>query len=835
MATKKETKSSKKTSKSSVEKHAKTPELRVNKKSTSGKTDLGFKDDKVFYSDDEYEQIRAHTGMYISYRGMRAKRHLFKEIFNNALDECISPESPANKVEVYFNEATQEIVITDNGRGLPLEEMYNFITKKHYSTKDRNETKVDTAGENGVGLKITAALSDKFIATSFRGNESRTVRVVDGKPVMDPIKKEKKYRTGFMVDFIPSEKYLCETKDTEFALKVEDLDDWLRQMSYIVPEGITMKLIGEKRGSDLAITRTYVRQGISADVNYMTSDAEFEPVSMVAKSDEDATEFKLECAFTYDKTVDNEYVDSYCNYIHTIENGTHVDACIGAICSFLAKEAKIIDPESKYPILYEDCKKGLVIAVNCEARAPMLAGQTKEKVTSETILSSGRKAISAALNQYFSENRSLLRSIIKYLRDIAKIRMEANKIKGIDTKKPSNWVEDAAVREYYPLAIRNSKGYKELFITEGDSAASVVNSVRDRNHQAIFRLLGVVENTLEQPLHKIMGVKGNETLKHLVKILGCGIGPDFNIANLKWNKLIILSDSDVDGAYITSLLCAFFAKHMPDIILEERLYKAVPPLYHLSDRKKSYYKNYEVLYDKHEYFKLFNRIVAENVEMQLVYLDGQTKMMSKKDKLNWLEKNINYLYYLNNLSRKVAAPSHIVEKVCWNLILAGGSAKKFKSLIQKEFPEMIYSISEQSLVGSYQGEFVSMIVDSLFVKIAEMFIKLLSSEETFMVAMKPVNDKTADWEVKTIGSFLNVLDSKFGIDIDQRFKGVGEVEEDLLFRTVINPKLRKLYKMTIADVDSALKVIEILHGRQYAEERKNMIKDKEFTLEDIDN
>ena len=274
---------------------------------------------------------------------------------------------------------------------------------------------------------------------------------------------------------------------------------------------------------------------------------------------------------------------------------------------------------------------------------------------------------------------------------------------------------------------------------------------------------------------------------------------------------------------------------MPDIILEERLYKAVPPLYHLSDRKKSYYKNYEVLYDKHEYYKLFNRIVAENIEMRFVYIDGRTKEMGKKDKLNWLEKNINYLYYLNNLSRKVAAPAHIVEKVCWNLILARGSEKKFKTLIQKEFPEMIYSTTEQSLVGSYNGEFVSMIVDSLFVKIAELFIKLLASEETFMIAMKPLNDKEAEWEVMTIGSFLNVLDSKFGIDIDQRFKGVGEVEEDLLFRTVINPKLRKLYKMTIADVDSALKVIEILHGRQYAEERKNMIKDKEFTLEDIDN
>ena len=794
-----------------------------------------FNDDKVIYSTDEYEQIRQHTGMYISYKGIRAKLHLFKEIFNNALDECINPKSPANKVEVYFNEDSQEIIIIDNGRGLPLNEMYNFITKKHYSTKDRNETKVDTAGENGVGLKITAALSDKFVVTSFRGNESRTIKVIDGKPITEDIKKEKKYKTGLMLSFIPSEKYLCEYSGQSFSLRVEDIDEWMRQMSYIIPNGITLKLIGERKGSDLAITRTYTRQGIRADVAYMSPDAEFEPVLLTAKSDDEATEFKIECAFSYDKNIDNELIDSYCNYIHTIENGTHVDACIGAICSYLSKEAKMLDPESKYPILYEDCKKGLVIAVNCEARAPMLAGQTKEKVTSGTILSSGRKVIVSALDEFFSENKSLLRSMIKYLRDIAKIRMEANKIKGIDTKRTSNWVEDAAVREFYPLANRNSKGYKELFITEGDSAASVVNSVRDRNHQAIFRLLGVVENTLEQPLHKIMGVKGNETLKHLVKILGCGIGPDFNIANLKWDKLIILSDSDVDGSYITSLLCAFFAKHMPDIILEERLYKAVPPLYHLSDRKKKFYEKYEVLYDKREYYNLFNKIVSENIDMMFVYEDNSTKIMSKKDKLNWLEKNINYLYHLNALSRKVAAPPHIVEKVCYCILNSFNSEEKFIELIGKEFPEMIYYPENESLVGSYNGEFVSLILDSLFIKISKNYIKLLALNETFYIGMRSLNIKDSEWELHTIGTFLNILDNKFGIDIDQRFKGVGEVEEELLFRTVINPKLRKLYKMTVADIASAMEVVEVLHGRQYAEERKQMIISKEFTLEDIDN
>lgn len=830
--------------------HAKTPSSKSEKTKVSTtkeknkvekiqETSLGFKDDKMMYTDDEYQQIRNSIGMYISYYGTRAARHLFKEIFNNALDECVNPESPANTVEVYFNEVNREIIISDNGRGLRFEEMYDYITKKHSSTKIKRTLKVDTAGENGVGLKITAALSDKFIVTSYRGYESKTVRTVDGKAVEEPVKKEKKFRTGLVVDFIPSEKYLCETKNDKLDLKVEDLDEWLRQMSYIIPKGIKMKLVGEKRGSDLAIVRTYTRQGIGEAVNYMTQDAEFEPVVVVGKSDEEATEFTLECAFTYDKTIDNDLIDSYCNYIHTIEHGYHVDACEGAICGFFTKEARRLDPNAKYPILYEDCKKGLVLAVNCTARKPQLSGQTKEKVTSEIIRSDGRKAISNALDNFFNDNPQLLRNVIKYLRDIAKIRMEANKIKGIDTKRPSNWVEDSAIKEYYPIANRNSKEYKELFITEGDSAASIVNSVRDRNHQAIFRLLGVVENTFEQPLHKIMGVKGNETLKHLVKILGCGIGSEFNINNLKWDKIIILTDSDVDGSNITSLLCAFFATHMPDIILEERLYKAIPPLYHLSDKKKSCYKKYEVLYDKHEYYNLFNHIVAENVSMLYIYEDGHTSEMSKKDKLNWMEHNLNYLYYLNNLARRTAAPASIVEKVCWNLLLStgpsGSSPKKFKTLIEKTFPEMTYSIQENNLVGSYNKEFVSLIIDSLFVKISAKFLKLLDENETFEIGVRNINDKSDEYEAMTIGGFLNFVNDKYGIDIDQRFKGVGEVEDDLVFRTVVNPKIRKLYKLTVSDIPSAMEVIEMLHGRRSAQERKDLITAKDYTLEDIDN
>lgn len=497
-----------------------------------------FKDDEYVQLQNEFEQIQQCIGMYISYTGKKAALHLFKEIFNNALDECVNKNSPANRVEVYFDEDTQEIIISDNGRGIPFDLMKTVCTKKHTSTKFGRKFNVESAGENGVGLKVTAALSTYFMMVSYRGNESKTLEFVEGSLKEYPIKKEKKTRFGTMLKFTPSEKYLGKCD-----LDADDICDWLQSMSYICPVGIDMKLVAQKKKSDTIISREYTHVGLSADVLNMADSLEFTPINLsgVAKlnpEDEEMT-MMLDASFGYDKSIDEETIDSYCNYVHTVENGTHVDACDAAICAFFTREAKRMDANAKYEVLYEDCKKGLILAVNCRATEPQFSGQTKEKVTNQKIRSEGRKIIIGALEKYFLENQALLKKIIEYLRKIARIRIEAHSIKGIDVKKPTNWMEETDIPGYFRIEDPNYKGYKELIITEGVSAGGAVLNVRNPKYQAVFRLLGVVENTLGIPLQKAMK---NQTMRGLVKVLGCGIGSDFDINNLRWNKIIIMTD-----------------------------------------------------------------------------------------------------------------------------------------------------------------------------------------------------------------------------------------------------------------------------------------------------
>lgn len=791
-----------------------------------------IKDDEYIYYENEYEQVRKFIGMYISYRGSKAALHLFKEIFNNALDECVNENSPANHIDIYFDEETLRIIVEDNGRGIPFEKLREVCTKKHTTTKEGRKFNVESAGENGVGLKVTAALSDFYQVTSYRGNEYKTLTVMNGKDITEskPM-KSKKPKTGLRVEFVPSEEYLG-----KIHITADDLCEWLRCMSYICPEGITMKLVSKKKKSEVILSRTYKAEGLAEDVKYLGNELEFNPitVSFDQISEEDPMrEFAINMAFSYDLTMDNETIDSYCNYIHTIENGTHVDGCESALCSFFVKAAQKLDPKSKYPVTFEDCKKGLILVVNCRAARPNFSGQVKERVGNEYMQTDSRKQMQKALDTYFISNQATLKRIIDYLRKMAKIRLASHSMKGLDAKKTQTWADEREVSTYIGLSDRNTKGYTELFICEGDSAGRHVANMVDHRYQAVYLLRGVIPNAFGMTTEKAMK---NDVLRNLVKILGCGIGKDFNIANLRFHKIIILSDEDIDGHNITSLLCAFFAVHLPQIIVEERLYKAVPPLYLLKDNNKnSFIKGNKYIFDKHQYNDIYDKAVADNVEMILLPDSGEEIHLSKKEAYGWMRTNLQYLYYLENMVKKSAAPLYIVEVVCWMYLASEGNEKKFKKLIEKAFPECEFDIKEHSLRGAYNKEDITLIVDNIFLKNATRLFDIMKENPSLMLKFKNRTSKSADYTTLTTGQFLKVVSTKYSPDIDQRFKGLGEMDGELLFVSTLNPAIRKLYKITMHSAERAIMQISNLHGKENAEFRKHLVYDGQYTIEDIDN
>lgn len=787
------------------------------------------------YHDDAYqelktdkEKIRTCLGMYISKAGTDGAMHLLHEIVNNSIDECVNPHSPANKIDVSFDEERCEFTCTDNGRGIPFDKLVNVFSSMHTSTKfvRTTEWSKGQSGRNGVGTVVVSSLTDYMSVADYRDHKYKIIEFIDGELKESPIKSTSKNEEGLSIKFIPSEKYLGKIDITS-----DMVEEYFRQMSYVMPADMSISLAIKRVKEDRFHSKKYIHQGLSADVDFLSSALEFRPIDLKYTSDA----FDLLASFSYDKSVDDMVIDSYCNYIHTTEGGTHEIAVQRAICDYFTREAKRLDPNNKFEVTYDDCRKGLVMCVNCRHVNPAFEGQHKSKASNKDVLQEGKRGINDALYHYFLSDTMTLRKIITYLRQIARIRLEAHKIKGISVKKPSNFLDDGDLKGFTNISDRNYSGYKELLITEGNSASGAILNARNAKNQAVFIVFGVTNNvyglTDTQLLQK-------ETFRNLVKILGCGIGKDFDINKLKYDRIIIFTDADVDGSNITSLLLCFFFLFMRPLIEEGKVYKAVPPLY-LFDKKslKKIYNGNEWAFDKYEYYDLFNNIVANNIEIAIPDDDGTIQTLRKSEVINWMKLNSEYLLELSNLSKRSASDPIILEYVCWLLILSRGNESEFKKRIEKEFDELTYDLDDSSLTGSYNGEFISLIIDSIFKKIAKRFIKLLAENPSFKIYCRPTKSDGADYTEMTIGQFLSEMGKQYNIKIEKRFKGLGEADPSLLFTTAINPKQRKLIKMNIDDIHESTRIFEILHGKsnEMREERRNLLDSVEISYADIDN
>lgn len=803
-----------------------------------------YKDDEWVQLDNEFEQIQQCIGMYMAATNEAAAVHLAKEILNNSVDELTSAEVTSrikNRViDVNIDEVSKMITIMDSGRGMPFDVIVSAFTKKHGSTKFGRHFNKFSAGQNGVGCTLVAALSTYLCAQSFRDGQCKRIEFQNCKlKEYAPVKTKKSDpQHGTMVQFIPNEKYIG-----KINLEAEMLEDWIRRMSYMIPEGITFRFVGIKKGKDAMINKTYTKQTLSDNVTYLSPTLEFPPVEVESEEVEyDGQTIKMNMAFSYDKTVDGELIDAYCNFVHNTDGGYHVDACRRAICDFLVKEAKNADPNNKYEVSYDDCKKGLIMSVLCFHTEPNFGGQSKDRVDNKTIGRKGREIVVGLLREYFSNNQALLKRIITYLRQVAKARLQTNQIRGITAKKTTTFLEDAMIQGFENVADRNRNGYKELFLVEGISALGSLINVRNPTYQAVLSIFGVIDNTVGLTTANAMNKK---SIQEIVNVLGCGIGPSFDISKLRWNKIIIASDADVDGFNITSNICAFFICHMPELVKAGYVYKALPPLYVSRDPvlKKMNFNSF--ISDKKEYIDMFNQIVTKSVDMMLPEDkdSGKYVKLSSAEKMRWLTINKNYLDEMTRIIKRCGFDfnekyMYILEKIIETLMLVMGNrktgwAKKFKEEIEKVFPEMTYSVTEESLEGSYDSTHITLIVDKLFLKLCADVIDMLHQNVDLYIQMKGVNDD--NYTEYTIGTAMMKLQNRYSIRIDSRFKGLSEINADLMFKTVTNPLYRKLVRLTTNDITKAEAMAYLLHSRKNAEDRRNLLDNMKISYDDIDN
>lgn len=800
-----------------------------------------IKDDKFEKAESDIEKIQTKPSQYIGPLGSMGALHIAKECVNNAIDECINKYSNGNHVEIFLDESTNTFIAKDNGRGMPFNIMEDACTILQSSTKFTREGGGGTsAGENGCGIKATNALSDLFQIVSVREGKKATLTFNRGKKQGElEITKADKKEHGTTFTFIPSEIFLGKG----CRIKADELYTWMNKIHFICPSNITMDLIIYPKGKETVKSYTF-KNNKNGLVDYLVeNNKDKEKVSNIVgfqnsmnieeiiTRKKDSEEGKigdtynvnrilaLDVAFMY--TDDNAlpFTDSFCNFVNTTENGVHYDACKKAIIDYLIKETtKTINArDSKsLSITPKDVENNLSLVINLNTDLnPQFVAQIKNRVGNGELFAPIRALCKKSLIEYFDKNPSTLKSVTSCVKLNAKVRLAGQLAKTHVIKENKDALSKYKIKNLIPA--NNKNGYLEIFAVEGDSAGNEAARYNN-NIQAIYKFRGYPPNGFGKTLTWVLT---KAELKGLVTALGCNIGSKFNINNLVYDKIIIMTDSDSDGYGISNYIFGFFYYHLRDIIKAGKLYKVISPLYKLQGKNGKGKDNIIFVRNKMEYVEKFE----ENISEHITVFDDKRKM-SREELRRFLFINRNYLELLRKLERHLQVHRDLIE-----FLLMYIDDKKIEKKLKKKFPEM--TLSDNILVGVYEGRYQLLVIDEVFMENMKLLFKLRKENDNKLIYNAFDDNTGKTYTDITVGELLFMCE-KYQPKVLTRYKGLGEMTAEELRETTFNPNNRELIRMTIDDTKEEFDKLDTLVGDNL-EARKELYQSLDVDLDILDN
>ena len=570
------------------------------------------------------EAVRKRPGMYIGSTGSRGLHHLIWEILDNGIDEHLG--GYCTQIHVTLKK-DGGITLRDNGRGVPVD----IHPTKHIPTARVVYTILHAGGKfggtaykvsgglHGVGASVVNALSKRMIVEihqdgkiyqdEYQNGGHPVTELVDG--YLPVVGKCNKSDTGTQVTFYP-DYTIFET--VEF--KADTIKKKLKEVAYL-NKNLYIRFQDENTGEDVTYQEEF---GIKSFVAYLNRDTEIlheEPVYISGQNGD----IEVEVAFQYTQSY-NEQINAYCNRINVVDGGTLVTGFKTALTRVINQYARELGTlkDKDENLDGKDIRNGLVAIISIKHPDPQFEGQTKTKLGNTDAKSAVDDVFSTEVQRYFDKNIEVLKRIIDNSMKSYNARKAGDKARLAVLKQLSD--SDAKTK----LASCSSKKAEEceVYIVEGDSAGGTVKTARDRRTQAVLPLRGKILNVEKSSLEKILV---NNEIKSMIASFGCGIGDDFDINKLRYGKIIILTDADVDGAHISTLLMTFFYRFMPELILEGKIYRGLPPLYKvdyettIKNKKK---KQSEYLFNDFELEKF--RKIKENKIIALQRYKGLGEM-----------------------------------------------------------------------------------------------------------------------------------------------------------------------------------------------------------------
>ena len=771
--------------------------------------------------------VRKRPGMYIGDTSDRGYHHLVYEIVDNSVDESLAGH--CSKIKVTLRE-DESVCVEDNGRGIPVEDhkkgksaLEVVMTVLHAGGKFNKDSYSISGGLHGVGASVVNALSSVCSVEVYRDGFIWRQSYEKGRPVTAVEKGSPSVQTGTKTSFKPDREIF---KDESVIFSFETLAARLRELAFL-NQGLEIQLEDERSQRSEAFC---FKEGLKEFVSYINKSSQ--PIHKeVLFFDGSKEGTSIQIALQWSEHY-KENIFTYCNNIRTIEGGSHLvgfrSALTRLINSYAHNENLLKDLKSN--LEGEDVREGLSAVISVKVKEPQFEGQTKTKLGNNEIKGQMESFLGEKLGAWLDSSPSQAKKIVKKGVSAAQARLAARKAKELTRRKSA--LEGSSLPGKMADCQEKNPELCELFLVEGDSAGGSAKQGRDRRIQAVLPLRGKIINVEKARFDKVLS---NEEVKTIISAVGVGVGQELEMEKLRYHKIIIMTDADVDGSHIKTLLLTFFYRQMPELVEKGHVYIAQPPLYSIKKGKQiSYLKDEQSLKEKIferalEYIR-FEGKAKEEIREFLHQSESYRKTLSQ---INQLEKNI----FVFMLSQKEDLPE-LLDRLDEAKARIEKFGRELKEDSLKGFSKVECEIKEKSFLVKavrfgYAQESLfdeNLSLSSKWRELKKLYQKM---SEFHSLPIKMIFKGEEEFFDSYHNFAQRVTDiCKKGIYI-QRYKGLGEMNPEQLWETTLNPENRNLVKINLEDALSANETFDVLMGEE-VEPRREFIYKNALSVKELD-
>ena len=787
------------------------------------------------------DAVRKRPAMYIGSTGEIGLHHIVYEVVDNSIDEALAGYCDTVEVTIHLDNS---VTVIDNGRGIPVDEIKKekrsaaevVMTKLHAGGKfDSNAYKV-SGGLHGVGVSCVNFLSEMLHLEIWRDGKTYEQEYARGIPVA-PLKQTGKTRKrGTKITFRPDGQIFTET-----SFSFDKLSERLREKAFL-NKGIRITIKDEREAPERS-HEFYYKGGIAEFVKHLNKNKTTlhdKPIYF----EKEGENLSIEVAIQYNDAYD-EKVYSFANNINTVDGGTHLSGFRSAFTRTINAYAQSsgLAKNFKGSLTGDDVREGLVAVISVKLPQPQFEGQTKGKLNSD-VKGAVESFLNDRLTEFFEQNPPVARKVVGKALDAARAREAARKAREIVRK-------GAMGSTMLPGKLADCQerdpALSEIYIVEGDSAGGSAKQGRDRKNQAILPLKGKILNVEKARFDKMLG---HSEIKSLITALGTGIGKDdFDINKLRYHKIILMTDADVDGSHIRTLLLTFFYRQMLALVERGHVFIAQPPLFKVKRGKKE-----EYIKDESSMIRYLMRQATNDMSVKSA---GAEQAIEGKELARSLEKMVDFKHYFERATRRLGGDPQLL-----NILLESLGGRK--GILRKEGLTLRGVFQDEELMAKIEGALdkagyhrteltqdeehglweietvsstgVNLVIDWNFASYVEFqkAVELFKTLEDDLAAPFVSGENGTSEEVPTREALLEKVLAAAKKDLTiQRYKGLGEMNPEQLWETTMNPDKRTLLEVRIDDMVETDQIFTVLMG-DAVEPRRKFIEDNALDVRNLD-